>query len=87
MVCYVDQYGFRRDRSTKHCIAQLALLLEARVMQGATAAERRTFVAFLDVKAAFPSIWRELTFVELFALGIRGGSCLNMCTAAPCSMA
>ena len=67
-----DQYGFRRDRSTEQCIAQLAMLLEARIMQGVTAAERRTFAAFLDVKAAFPTLWRELTFVELFALGIRG---------------
>jgi hypothetical protein len=64
-----DQYGFRRDRGTEQCIAQLAMLLEARIMQGATAAERRTFAVFLDVKAAFPTLWRELT---LFALGIRG---------------
>ena len=67
-----EQYGFRENRSTEHCVLQLALLLEARAMQGATVAERRTFVAFVDVKAAFPSIWRESLFVEMFAMGVRG---------------
>jgi len=67
-----SQFGFRAAMNTEQAIAQLRWLLEARVMQGRTAQKRRTFCAFLDVRSAFDSVWREGLIVKLFEHGIRG---------------
>ncbi|MBM3273262.1 reverse transcriptase family protein [Candidatus Kaiserbacteria bacterium] len=67
-----SQFGFRQDMNTEQAIAQLRWLLEDRVLRGRSARERRTYCAFLDVRSAFDSVWREGLCVKLFDHGVRG---------------
>ena len=67
-----SQYGFRKARNCEQAVATLVFALEAAVLSGRTAATRRTFCAFLDVKSAFDSVSREGLTVKLFAAGVRG---------------
>jgi hypothetical protein len=66
------QGGFRADRSTVEQIFILKEILSFRKELG-----KHTFVAFLDVKKAYDSVWRPGLLFKLEQAGL-GGRCLEI---------
>jgi hypothetical protein len=62
-----EQAGFRQG---EECAAHYAALLE--IAQRLKRSNKSTYIAFLDIKKAFPSVPHECLFLKLERLGIRG---------------
>ena len=69
------QGGFRKTRQTVDQLFVLNSITQLRRSQG-----KKTWLAFLDLRKAFPSIWREGLWGKMNRLGL-GGKFLRMCRA------
>lgn len=61
------QGGFRADRRCEDHIFTLKSIASIRKMEG-----KSTYLAFLDFKKAFDSVWRDKLLVTAWEIGIRG---------------
>ena len=67
------QGGFRRDRQTIDQLFVLNSITQLRRSRG-----KKTWLAFLDLRKAFPSVWREGLWTKMTKLGL-GGKFLRIC--------
>ena len=61
------QGGFRRDRKTIDQLFVLNSITQLRHSRG-----KKTWLAFLDLRKAFPSVWREGLWIKMTKLGLGG---------------
>ena len=60
-----EQGGFRPERGTEDQIFILTEVLKAR-------SGRTTYTAFIDVKKAYDTVWRDGLWIRLWEEGVRG---------------
>ena len=63
------QGGFRKDRRCEDHIFSLKSITSIRKSEG-----KSTYLAFLDFKKAFDSVWRDKLLVTAWEVGIRGNA-------------
>ena len=69
------QGGFRRDRQT---IDQLFVFVLNSITQLRRSRGKKTWLAFLDLRKVFLSVWREGLWMKITKLGL-GGKFLRIC--------